>query len=811
MFVPDTKPYTRLRVKKLDFISLVDAGAQGPISNVALFKRAPEGDEFEAVCKVALATEVPTGDGKEPIGILFGWALAGTTDGGQTPHVDYQRDNVVVDDDLIKVAAAFMEAGSPADVMHENVQDGDARVLFMMPLTGDTLKAFGLKSDVQGLAIGMRPSKETFEKYRAGTLNAFSIAGIGERTLVDLPHLRNAIARIPQSNLGGDLQTKLQSKAQSILAEQEGSSEKRAEVAKYGAAANDASQAAYRASSDASTSSQLARASALHSDAAKAHADAGNQAMSAAHTAMANQSRVAAAGARAKEASAAAKDGGVAANQKAAVAHQDAADAYRSYGDSDSAQYHSDQSTAHADAARTASKRVSKMAVLTSLVDGHQHQIDLDDPVDCWRHEQLMTSPATSEGAEQMHSHSWVFDKDTGKITIGADSGHDHTVDAVVPADILAAAKTVNDDDDGKCAVPVAVEDEDSDAHSGPTVVVVQARAPEGASKAAPKYAVGDRVEATVDHMPGMKGMAGEIAIANEGTPPYYAVKFDDQDQMPGVHKWLAQNEIKPSPSSTKISMRAPETNSPRSEAGTSVNNEAKEHRPMSTDALQIMTKRHEDLEKRNVFLEKFILLSDAEREHYGKLVGQDKEVFLNKSGLERQVEISELAKADEVIYTSPVDGEVFRKSCNPRELKVKKQADEATIELRLQKQRAADLELAQKGAQIFTHIAKGAKGNIPGRLMKAINAEFTDPTDFEEVVEALKGLNAAMIEASKPKGVTPKTDVSDVADPQAQLDQLVKRHAEEKGLPFHKAYDLVLATDKGRALYAAADNKARA
>jgi len=36
-----TKRY-RLKIKRLDFISSVDAGAQGPISNVALLKRAPD-------------------------------------------------------------------------------------------------------------------------------------------------------------------------------------------------------------------------------------------------------------------------------------------------------------------------------------------------------------------------------------------------------------------------------------------------------------------------------------------------------------------------------------------------------------------------------------------------------------------------------------------------------------------------------------------------------------------------------------------------------------------------------------------------
>src|SRR5262249_6359398 len=167
-------PYARLRITCLKFISAVDAGAQGPIANVALIKRAAEGDEFEAVCKVALASE--------KMGLVFGWALASTLDGGKTPHVDLQKDAIVGDDDLIKIAAAFMEAGGPSDVLHSDVPDG--RVLFCLPLTAEVLKALGLQSDVHGLAIGMRPSPETFKRFLSGELNAFSIAGIGERELV---------------------------------------------------------------------------------------------------------------------------------------------------------------------------------------------------------------------------------------------------------------------------------------------------------------------------------------------------------------------------------------------------------------------------------------------------------------------------------------------------------------------------------------------------------------------------------------------------------------------------------------------------
>lgn len=67
---------------------------------------------------------------------------------------------------------------------------------------------------------------------------------------------------------------------------------------------------------------------------------------------------------------------------------------------------------------------------------------------------------------------------------------------------------------------------------------------PMAGGESAARFAVGDRVRATVNHMPGMAGQVGAIAIVKPGEPPYYGVKFDDQAAFPGVHKWLAEDEL---------------------------------------------------------------------------------------------------------------------------------------------------------------------------------------------------------------------------------------------------------------------------
>jgi len=125
-------------------------------------------------------------------------------------------------------------------------------------------------------------------------------------------------------------------------------------------------------------------------------------------------------------------------------------------------------------AAATAARRVQKLTVLTSVVEGHQHSIDLDEPASCYR-DRLSTSYQTAEGATEGHCHAWVYDATTGAVTIALDSGHDHAVAEVVPAEVLAAALVEQ-------AEPPTCAPASEPAVDGPTISVVVARAPAGVS-----------------------------------------------------------------------------------------------------------------------------------------------------------------------------------------------------------------------------------------------------------------------------------------------------------------------------------------
>lgn len=400
----------RLRLKRLDFISVVDQPAQEP-ATCLLIKRAGDKHEIQAVARLAKIDE--------QLGLAFFWAFKSTDENGQ-PYHDLQGDQVLADDEMVKACADFMENGGLVDQQHDGVP-GAGRVIFAMPMNPEIAKAFGVITKQSGLMIALKPKPDVMAKLKSGELTGVSMAGTGlrekiataragkkgydadarsavckatwstamiddlpdssflyiepggkkdadgktaprslryfpykdENGKIDLDHLRDAIGRIPQSSLAPTLRNKLQVKAEKLLAAQ----------------------------------------------------------------------------------------------------HQKSA------------------------------RPIAKQAVLTSEDDGHQHIVDLDDAT-VLDDDDLRTSAAIDSNG-RWHDHGWIFDHETGDITIAADDGHSHTLDAGLDVGTLAAALANNAiphpaDDDASDGVPVEVP---AEASSGPAInVTISARAPAGIS-----------------------------------------------------------------------------------------------------------------------------------------------------------------------------------------------------------------------------------------------------------------------------------------------------------------------------------------
>jgi hypothetical protein len=247
------------------------------------------------------------------------------------------------------------------------------------------------------------------------------------------------------------------------------------------------------------------------------------------------------------------------------------------------------------------------------------------------------------------------------------------------------------------------------------------------------------------------------------------------------------------------VAMRAAGSgNSTPSEPTPTVKSEPKESPAMATE----QETKIAELEKRNARLEKLSTLTDAQRNHLGTLRGVDADAFIGKSVSERNVVLADIAKADEVVYTSPVDGSVYRKSDDRRLIEMAKRNDETTAALAAAEIAKRDAEFAKRGDEVLTHFAKGLKGNLRARLMKAVNTEFADPAEYEEAITALKGMNFAAVSMTKSTGVNPNTDPRSET-PSSQFAALTKRLMTEKGLSEAAATVAALETAEGAQIYA--------
>jgi nitrite reductase/ring-hydroxylating ferredoxin subunit len=617
----------------------------------------------------------------EGLGLVFCWAFTSKVAGAD--YHDLQGD--AIDEDFIKAAAEFMTSGGGAtDEMHDGKQTG--RVVFAMPMTPEIAKAYGVESPTSGLMVALKPPPDVLAKFKSGEYTGVSIAGSGTRE--PLSKTAKPTCAACKAYMGAD------------------------DTACKGCGM--AKAAARKAAWTTADIDSLPDTSFLYLEpGGKRDAGGKTTPRSLRHFPYRD-----AAG-------------------KVDIDHL--RDAIGRIPQSSLEKTLRDKLQVKAEKLLAAqhSKRVAKQAVLTSEADGHVHSIDLDDPADEWR-DSLSTSYQVSTDATTGHSHAWTYDPATGAVTIAMDSGHDHSVSAVVPADVMARA---------------AAQD-----------------------------------------LPKCPNCGSAWSAVN--FCPHCGARMDGGDGVPNP----ITDEKSSGATVLAISLRAAAGKSPLAGAAPTVKQEPKEHTPMATE-----NEKTAELEKRAARFEKMSTLTDAARAHFGKLAGSEAEAFLAKSVHEREVILADIAKADEVVHTS-LSGRVFRKSDSVDLITMAKQLDELTVSKQRAETEAKDIAFASKGDSTLSNFAKGAKGNLRGRIMKALNAEFTVPAEYEEAIEAMKGMNAAFAKLGVPQGHDGnglRTPSDAPESPAAKLDLVVAEHAKKNNVPIAKAYAAVLNTAEGAQLYA--------
>ena len=229
----------------------------------------------------------------------------------------------------------------------------------------------------------------------------------------------------------------------------------------------------------------------------------------------------------------------------------------------------------------------------------------------------------------------------------------------------------------------------------------------------------------------------------------------------------------------------------------------------MKTAEQQAAEQQAADLQKANEMnkrLEAIVGLTAEERAHFDKMATpaeQDAFLALN-SGL-RKVAIQKAAEANAVGYTA-ADGTEYRKSDDPRLIKMAQQADADRLELRKSQEAAATAEFKKTAATDLAHLPGTEDEKVA--MLKAISA-IPDEAQRDAALKALKAGSSALSKNFKPGGTSdPGAGGSGDGAESAQglLDAAVQKHATEKNLPLSKAYVEVLSTAEGAKLYDAAE-----
>lgn len=191
--------------------------------------------------------------------------------------------------------------------------------------------------------------------------------------------------------------------------------------------------------------------------------------------------------------------------------------------------------------------------------------------------------------------------------------------------------------------------------------------------------------------------------------------------------------------------------------------------------------------------------LTDAEKSFHKSLPEGERDAFVKKSPEERANLVKAASDANAVVYTS-ASGEEFRKSDDPRLVRMAKSADESARVAKAERERNATL-LLEKRADDETPHYPGEKATKVA-LLRAIDG-ITDDTVRAEVLKAIKAGETALAKAFNRAG---RADAEQVdGDAETKLEKMARERAAKTNESFEKAYAAVCATPEGEKLLAEA------
>lgn len=151
-----------------------------------------------------------------------------------------------------------------------------------------------------------------------------------------------------------------------------------------------------------------------------------------------------------------------------------------------------------------------------------------------------------------------------------------------------------------------------------------------------------------------------------------------------------------------------------------------------------------------------------------------------------------------EIAYTS-TDGTVFTKADDPRLVKMARETDEYRKALAEQIIKGKRLEFAKRAQSELAHLPGEEVHKVS--LLEVIDAIADEPTRAG-ITKMLHANDAGLAEAMKRRGTTGGV-AEGSTDVNKKLEVMAKAWQTEKGVTFAKAFDQVLNSPEGKALYA--------
>jgi hypothetical protein len=208
------------------------------------------------------------------------------------------------------------------------------------------------------------------------------------------------------------------------------------------------------------------------------------------------------------------------------------------------------------------------------------------------------------------------------------------------------------------------------------------------------------------------------------------------------------------------------------------------------------------DLTKRLDRAERIAKMSLGHKAHFDTLKGEDQDAFLSKSSKDRDAEIAECEKANEVVYTSKSNGRVFRKSDSPDLVDMAKQLDSQAEQLAKRDEAIEKADIRKQAAEVL--------GGMPGddethdlivrSLRKSLTAE-----QLTKAIATLNGMRSTSTIGKRAPGVNGgEVTGDDPVSKRAVFDTKLADFAKAAGKTPVQAFEAFCNTSEGAELYAA-------